>query len=439
MEHQWAIYTLFLAISDAIFVYIADVASRIGGAPIDWQQLKIDLCQATSKVTTSANLIQKYVTEKNVQVMFLQEVTPNTLTSLREKLNRAYDDWSVDTDEEREEVPPVFFNFYPPSSVRKQQSYVAIRSDLPFVFEKAYNERQTGFSDEVTDNLKKLNEGDMSALIGALDDIPIQLASFHGESTGYSSLNFVAAANQAFTEYSLLESGDPYIQLLGLDANTCKPDVDGKEVSVKSFLSAVHDQDLRCVQEGNDALMESLAGPEYITTHKARSPLQPQATKTIAYSALATKSDMFPKDYILVDPSVKVNNWFRDNSGLFHFVHDIAFPTFSFPSDHAIIYSEVEFAATERKLNTFTWNMASVNDNVFEYWFTEPVTTEEQYAAMTAQERAAGRALDAKTRNVMMFQRAADQFFYNEQYTLEVMVARRSFAPAQESDLSAWE
>eukprot|EP00971_Amphidinium_carterae_P081812 1618496-Amphidinium_carterae.1 len=82
------------------------------------------------------------------------------------------------------------------------------------------------------------------------------------------------------------------------------------------------------------------------TTCCARTSLQPQLNKAIAFADRVAESDMNPKDIILFrsdqlqavrSDSLGQPNPMKDNTGRLSYEEASNFPTLDFPSDHGIV------------------------------------------------------------------------------------------------------
>ena len=76
------------------------------------------------------------------------------------------------------------------------------------------------------------------------------------------------------------------------------------------------------------------------TTFKARTFLQPQFQKAVLSSRLQEEADMGPKDHLIVPEGCVFLRTTRDTTGDETFVNQ-PLPTKQFPSDHAIVTTEV--------------------------------------------------------------------------------------------------
>jgi hypothetical protein len=77
--------------------------------------------------------------------------------------------------------------------------------------------------------------------------------------------------------------------------------------------------------------------PKYYTTFHARTHLQPQLNKAVAFHEKDLKGDKNPKDFIVFFASdFQVTRTHKDNTGERKYIDNMIFPTLAFPSDHAI-------------------------------------------------------------------------------------------------------
>ena len=66
--------------------------------------------------------------------------------------------------------------------------------------------------------------------------------------------------------------------------------------------------------------------------------MQTQLNKAVKKDEVKTKGDVNQKDFILFfGEQFEALNHVKDNTGRKEFVEDMVFPTFEFPSDHAVI------------------------------------------------------------------------------------------------------
>ena len=73
-----------------------------------------------------------------------------------------------------------------------------------------------------------------------------------------------------------------------------------------------------------------------------------------------------------------------DNTGKKQFVGSAAFPTLTFPSDHAVISAELQYGPKQQPLRVTAWNIAAINNNPFEYWMDSAGAEYETNARTTA-------------------------------------------------------
>jgi len=156
------------------------------------------------------------------------------------------------------------------------------------------------------------------------------LASFHGDTAGRLTKPLLAAVGKAAKE-----SFPGHTLILGLDANAYIHGGEDK-LGFATLLDAVK-------QLGLATCFGDDPSP---TTCCARTSLQPQLNKAISYKDRVSKGDRNPKDLItfrsdqlrVVHPLEAGHaNPVKDNTGQLSFEDSVNFPTFDFPSDHAIV------------------------------------------------------------------------------------------------------
>ena len=79
--------------------------------------------------------------------------------------------------------------------------------------------------------------------------------------------------------------------------------------------------------------------PKVYTTFNARTYLQPQLNKAVAFDDRFSDPnvDRNPKDFLLFKAAdFSLGSTGRDNTGARAYANDIMFPTLTFPSDHAV-------------------------------------------------------------------------------------------------------
>lgn len=151
------------------------------------------------------------------------------------------------------------------------------------------------------------------------------LASFHGDTNGLMTLPVVTSVAAAAANARLI---------FGLDANAFAADraSPGLKLASTEFTRKLTELGLAsCFADD----------PPPITTFNARTFLQPQLQKAVKYDDRFTSklTDRNPKDYIVFSVDhfgCSPLNTKVDNTGRYAF-EDQPFPTYAFPSDHAII------------------------------------------------------------------------------------------------------
>jgi len=171
-----------------------------------------------------------------------------------------------------------------------------------------------------------LARGDLLALLATdkLDQTQYLLASFHGDTNGLATKPVVGAV------HSYAISQQPKSKLLfGLDANTyAKPEPD--QQGITDFARFFTSKRLNSCY-GTDP------NPRNFTTFNARTHLQPQLNKAVAFADKDKKGDKNPKDFVLFFAAdYKVQHVTKDNTGERHYIEEMVFPTLQFPSDHGI-------------------------------------------------------------------------------------------------------
>lgn len=143
----------------------------------------------------------------------------------------------------------------------------------------------------------------------------VVLGSFHGDTNGLQTLPVVNAIADAYRGCRII---------LGVDANAHADDraSRGRKLSVTEFLESVR----------------LAATPPVVTTFNARTYLQPQLQKAVAYEQRHTSplADRNPKDYVCFS-GYDLRSSYADNTGKDRYI-DRPFPTLDFPSDHALLH-----------------------------------------------------------------------------------------------------
>lgn len=284
--------TLCLALFDCVLI-----ASLNAVCP-EWPQLKERIVKEMSpaaKTRKTIELLHKRM-NRGVAAIFLQEVGPDLADFLQHRL-----------------PPPYALAAAPNTDQSPQASAIVVDSNM---FPGPYLPLQ---GDHLPDGLAA---GDLEVVQSANGYV---LASFHGDTNGLMTLPVVSSVAAVAANARLI---------FGLDANAFAADraSPGLKLASTEFLQGLSDLGLTTCF-GDD--------PPPITTFNARTFLQPQLQKAVRYDDRLTSklTDRNPKDYIVfsVDqftcPPLKTK---VDNTGRYAF-EDQPFPTFAFPSDHAII------------------------------------------------------------------------------------------------------
>ena len=289
--------TLAGAIFDAILVHMMqDVASDT------WQPLRTQLCEALNRKKDSRTLDildQKY---SDADIVFVQEAASSFVEAA--KAHALGERYSI--------IAPASLD-----PKRDQNSLVLVKK---------------GFgSFEEIDVLSSLSDAPVAAgdLLVVQNDEYV-LASFHGDTNGLATI--------PITDAVLGKVGDKTL-IFGLDANTYEAKRDGYQ-NAEEYQAHIVEKGLAS-QRGATAEMD----PKLYTTFNARTYLQPQLNKAVAFDERFTNVnvDRNPKDFVLFSTSLELVSTSRDNtaktsssSGEPKYDNEKMFPTLKFPSDHAI-------------------------------------------------------------------------------------------------------
>ena len=168
--------------------------------------------------------------------------------------------------------------------------------------------------------------GDLFAIActDTLDGTKYLLASFHGDTNGLATIPVLTAVHT----FATTKAKDHKL-LFGMDANTYEKPAEDQQ-GVTAFAKFYTSKNLNsCYGENPD--------PTYYTTFHARTHLQPQLNKAVAYHEKDIKGDKNPKDFIIFFKSdFQVIRTHKDNTGERKYIDHMIFPTLFFPSDHAI-------------------------------------------------------------------------------------------------------
>lgn len=326
---------LALAAFDAILV---SMLSKISGGrhANRWQPLREDLCEALHSRKFERILAILAGLYADADVIFLQEVAASFVMDLR-----------------RSPLASVFMiSAAVGDDKRDQNSVILLRKDLfvedSVLWETAAVERILAkpgaerLLDRSSDGNVPIAPGDMLVLTARdWQQRRYLLASFHGDTNGLASIPVLRAIKE------LIYSDRAYSYhrlLLGLDANTYERG-DAHKQDVIAFGDAYHELGLSsCWGERPD--------PANHTTFNARTHLQPQLNKAVSFADLGKLGvgDKNPKDFVLFDrQSYYVHRTWKDNTGEGKYNEKTVFPTLQFPSDHAIVCTELRIAEQEAK------------------------------------------------------------------------------------------
>jgi hypothetical protein len=214
-------------------------------------------------------------------------------------------------------------------SDRDQNSFILLKkgrfTDIREVTSEILSEFPSGSSTPVV-------AGDLFAICvtDLADGQKYLLASFHGDTNGLATKPVLSAVHS----YSATKLKDHKL-LFGMDANTYEvssPDLQGV-TDFAAFYTSLH--------------LNSCYGPhpnpKNYTTFHARTHLQPQLNKAVAFNDRDKKGDKNPKDFIIFFASdFKVIHTHKDNTGKRKYIENMVFPTLSFPSDHGITSTVLE-------------------------------------------------------------------------------------------------
>ena len=289
--------TLAGAIFDAILVHMMQNVAQD-----TWQPLRTQLCEALNRKKDSRTLDildQKY---SDADLIFVQEAASSFVAAAKaHALGEKY-----------EIIAPASLD-----PKRDQNSLVLVKKGF-------------GAFEEV-DVLSSLSDAPVAAgdLLVVQNDEYV-LASFHGDTNGLATI--------PITDAVLSKVGDKTL-IFGLDANTYETKRDGYQ-NAEEYQAHIVEKGLAS-QRGATADMD----PKLYTTFNARTYLQPQLNKAVAFDERFTNInvDRNPKDFVLFSTSLELVSTSRDNtaktsssSGEPKYDNEKMFPTLKFPSDHAI-------------------------------------------------------------------------------------------------------
>jgi len=302
--------TLCQAIFDSIIVHMMNTVSPDG----EWQHLKQELFERLVRTKTQRCVEILSKSYASFDVVFLQEVSLNFVTTLRKS----------DFARDRTIVVPDKMD-----SKRDQNSVIVFRNGI---FEP-------GTATEITDSVMAfLRKGDEPSKVGDGDVLGLEvkdsqgndfmLVSYHGDSNGLGTVPAMKAVTSWWTECA-----PEHRVIIGLDANVSKCPKPG-HLDIATFVEAYRQSGLSSCA-GNDP---AELGRTAVTTFNCRTYLQTQLNKAVKSNERYDKGDRNPKDLILFRESqYDTLQWLKDNTGQCTFNPDIPFPTLRFPSDHGIV------------------------------------------------------------------------------------------------------
>mmetsp|Transcript_25217 Transcript_25217/g.37246 ORF Transcript_25217/g.37246 Transcript_25217/m.37246 type:complete len:601 (-) Transcript_25217:77-1879(-) len=304
--------TMCGAIFDAILVHMMNTVSE----PAKWQDLKRTMVSELNKMKFPHTLQILQAQYSNSDVIALQEVSSNFVDSIQKSQMGEY------------------FHVISPKDMdsARDQNSVLLLSKASF---------PGGATQEITSEVEAsfpagesvpVAKGDILAITATHSDgVPFVIASFHGDTNGLATKPVLTALvntiQKSFAGHELL---------FGLDANTYEHAKPNKQQSVV-------DWGRHYVKYGLTSCWGDTPNPSNYTTFNARTYLQPQLNKACKQSDKREKGDVNPKDFIIFKKKhFQVLKTWKDNSGEGTYTEDMAFPTLTFPSDHAILSTIVQ-------------------------------------------------------------------------------------------------
>jgi len=300
------------AIFDAILVHMMN---KVSPTPAVWQNLKKTMVQSLiqNKVKNTLHILEAAYSSSDI--ISLQEVSSSFIyqaASLQSAISKNFIVVSPkNMDESRDQNSILFLN--------KMTFPHGASSEITALVESSFEQ---GINVPVA-------KGDILAITATdKDGIKYVIASFHGDTNGLATIPVVNAIARAIKSTPDLSD---HVLIFGLDANTYEKGVPKKKQDVLEFAEAYR-------ALGLTSCWGDEPNPRNYTTYNARTYLQPQLNKACKSSEKRKYGDMNPKDFILFDKEVfeVVQTW-KDNTGKKDYVEDMAFPTLTFPSDHAFL------------------------------------------------------------------------------------------------------
>lgn len=300
------------AIFDAILVHLMHYCSPDG----TWQVVKSQICDHLYRCKAQRTMEILETKYHTVDVIFLQEVASNF-----------YDFF------QRSSLATSFHCVLPSGMDGKRD-----QNSLLLLSKRFFNdsiEDVTAIIEESMEDGVRLVSSDLVAVaVSSRDQRSYLLASFHGDTAGALTLPLLRAL------FSCAAKRFPrHVLILGLDANSYEPSK-AEQLPFTNLIAEAKKLGLStCFGDDPDV-------NRCRTTCCARTSLQPQLNKAIRYKDRVSLSDRNPKDLItfkrqqlrLLSPTeVGQTNPVKDNTGQLRYEESMNFPTFDFPSDHAIV------------------------------------------------------------------------------------------------------
>jgi hypothetical protein len=311
--------TICQAAFDLILVHMLDTIG--GGAhKAKWQPMRQDMCSALNSRKSQRTLGILSRAYRDSDVIFLQEVSSAMVGSLRSHpfFEREYSIFVAPNDGKRDQISLALLSKkrFDPNSVKP------LTASFDELLVQAGGKVPVAPGDVLAMSATDVRSGK-----------PFLLASFHGDTDGLATVPVVQTMTRLAEKHfgSSILSGS-YNYVFGMDANTYAVG-SKKQQGVAEFATEFKTLGLTsCWGDSPD--------PNNITTFNARTYLQPQLNKAVAFRDLEAPGtgDKNPKDFILFNRNAfTVSSTVKDNTGKKHYVEKQPFPTLTFPSDHGIL------------------------------------------------------------------------------------------------------
>lgn len=321
---------LCLALFDSVLIHMLDTVS-----PGKWQKIRrqLSINLNLNKNQQIINILKTTYQASgafSTDVFFLQEVASSfkTLVNRDAVLNQRYE---------------MFLPSLSPNSKRDQNSAILVDRSL-FDIDSVKDLTATVLKQLSAAGDSKpapVSEGDILFIsikgTQRLEGVNYYLASFHGDTNGLASVAVLHAIYDVYHQAKVghEKQGESCRFLFGLDANTHYHSDGKKTQSLKQFFTVLGDLSLGSNYGEFDSGAE--LKNDY-TTLNGRTFLQTQLNKAIRREEVLEKGDVNQKDFILfLKEELEGKGFAKDNTGERTFQEGMVFPTFDFPSDHAII------------------------------------------------------------------------------------------------------